>query len=217
MDSNYETWPKDRLINKIYDLEAMVASLKGVNSDSRVLLIKDRFKVTLSQARLLASLADGRMHSKRGIYEFVYHDDFDNPPEMRIIDVFMSNVRKKVRPYGLAIETVHGAGYRLNDAGLMEKVLAGEISAQEPANDGKAIRDRGANDQAVMKVLIAAMDTSGKAEMSARVIAREASLKVRLSPIMDRLESSGKIRVRSRPDRSKGRGNWVVQVKARAL
>ena len=218
MDTNYETWPKEKLVAKIYDLEATVQSLKEVNSDSLVLSIKDKFRMTLMQARLLTALADGRPHSKRALYEFVYHDEFNDPPEIGIIDVFMSKVRKKIRPFGMSIETMRGAGYKLHGHDLIQKVIAGEIepsSTEETKQEGQ--RRPGANEEAVLKVLIAQMDSSGKAKIMARVLARIAGLQSPLLPIMQRLHAKGAIQIKSQPTHAKRDVPWVVQVKARAL
>jgi two-component system cell cycle response regulator CtrA len=218
MDANYETWPVSKLVAKIYDLEATIQSLKEVNSDSLVLSIKDKFRLTLSQARLLTALSDGRPHSKRALYEFVYHDEFNNPPEMKVIDVFMSHVRKKIRPFGLSIETMHGAGYRLHNHELVPKVIAGEIDPIDVPESGETLKRKpGDNMRVVLKVLIQKMDSSGKAKIMARVLARMAGLKVPLLPIMQRLEAKGAIQIKGQPTQNNRDAPWIVHVKARAL
>ncbi len=218
METNYETWSKDRLIGKIYDLEATVESLKTVTAENDVLGVKDRFKLTLKEARLLTALADGRPHSKRAIYEFVYHDEFDDPPEMKIIDVFICKIRKKIFPFGMVIETIHSAGYRLNDAELMKRVMAGEVNVGLPTEEYQTKnRQHGENEKAILAVLLSELDGTGRAKIQARVLAKKSGLKVPLLPLMTKLESKGIIVVKSRPDRKKRLDSWVVQVKARAL
>src|SRR3546814_101692 len=172
----------------------------------------------MSQARLLTALSDGRPHSKRAIYEFVYHDEFNNPPEMKVIDVFMSHVRKKIHPFGMSVQTLHGAGYKLNNHETVAKVIAGEtVAVDVPAVEGGLKRRSGENARSVLKVLIAEMDSNGKTRIMARVLARAAELKVPLLPIMKGLEASGAIQVKVRPTKRDRDVPWVVFVKARAL
>ncbi|NEI71041.1 hypothetical protein GR212_15790 [Rhizobium lusitanum] len=217
MDTNYETWPKDRLIAKIYDLEAMVESLKVFNTDNMVLSIKEKFKLTLTEARFLTALGDGRPHSKRALFEYVYHDQFDDAPEMKIIDVFICKLRKKIFPFGLKIETIHSSGYKLHDRELLAQVMNGEVAQAITEEYSSDRRRNGENERAILSVLIAEMDSSGRTKLPARVIARKSGLTVPLLPIMVRLANKGKIQIKSQPTRNNKLAPWVVQVRARAL
>ena len=59
----------------------------------------------------------GQVLSKREILDHVWDYDFEGDPN--IVEVYVSHLRNKIdRPFGRrAIETVRGAGYRLNDFG----------------------------------------------------------------------------------------------------
>jgi two-component system cell cycle response regulator CtrA len=217
METNYETWPKDRLVAKIFDLEATIESLKTFNADGMVLTVKEKFKLTLSEARLLTALADGKPHYKRGLYEFVYQDEFNNPPEMKIIDVFICKIRKKVFPFGIKIETIHSAGYRMVDPALFSRVIDGKIEPLVTEEYASAHRKKGENEKAVLNVLISEMDSAGKTKILARTLARKAGLAIPLLPIMTKLSEKGIIQVKSQPTRSNKLAPWVVHVKARAL
>lgn len=217
METNYETWSKERLVARIYDLEATIGSLKTFNSDNLVLTVKQRFKLTLTEARLLTALADGRPHSKRALYEYVYQDEFDNFPEMKIIDVLICKIRKKIFPFGIKIATIHSAGYELTDPVRFGKIVDGEVLAPTVLENPNEPRKKGENERSVLAALIAAMDTSGKTKISARALARNSGLTVPLLPIMMRLAEKGIIQVKSQPSRSNKLAPWVVHVRARAL
>lgn len=205
------------MIAKIYDLEATVDSLKAFNTDSMVLTIKERFKLTLSEARLLSALADGKPHYKRSLYEYVYHDEFDNPPEMKIIDVFMSKIRKKIFPYGIKIETIHQAGYKLADREHFVKVVAGEIMPVLTNESPSVYRKKGENERSVLNVLITQMNPDGRTKITARNLAKKAGLTVPLLPIMTKLADKKIIEIKGQPTRSNKLAPWIVLVKARAL
>jgi DNA-binding response OmpR family regulator len=68
---------------------------------------------------LLIALArdPGAVLTRDGLLEGVWGTDF--PGETRTVDVHVSEVRKKLRPDGPAIETVRGIGYRLVPPGRL--------------------------------------------------------------------------------------------------
>jgi DNA-binding response OmpR family regulator len=72
-----------------------------------------RLELRAREFDLLAALArdPGAVLTRDGLLEDVWGTDF--PGETRTVDVHVSEVRKKLRPDGPAIETVRGIGYRL--------------------------------------------------------------------------------------------------------
>jgi two-component system cell cycle response regulator CtrA len=56
----------------------------------------------------------------------LYGGDLDSAPSEHVIRVYMCNIRKKLRPYGIEISNVWGYGYKMAEAhkailrGLME-------------------------------------------------------------------------------------------------
>ncbi|WPE19878.1 hypothetical protein [Shinella zoogloeoides] len=218
MEANLETWSKERLIARINDLEAMVDSLKTAGSDNKVLSVKMRFNLTFKQARLLTVLSDGRPKTKRAIYEFVYHDEFDDPPEMRVIDVFMVHVRKKIAPFGLFITTMRGAGdssgFKLNDATLFDLVMSDEVDLETLPKAPQRERPGKENENLVMNVLCQAMDSSGRAKMLGRSIAKAAGLTVTVGSVMKRLEKKKMVKIIGCPRSGASDRPWIVQVRA---
>lgn len=47
------------------------------------------------------------------IMAVLYRDDGKDEAEIKIIDVLVCKMRAELRPFGVEIETVRGAGYRL--------------------------------------------------------------------------------------------------------
>lgn len=71
--------------------------------------------LTASEARVFAHLTTRAVASKQSIMTALYSDRSDEDPEMKIVDVFICKLRKKVKPFGVEIVTVWGHGYALPD------------------------------------------------------------------------------------------------------
>ncbi|MEJ6845114.1 helix-turn-helix domain-containing protein [Sinorhizobium fredii] len=70
------------------------------------------FGLTGSEARAFAHLASRDLVTKQSLMMALYGDRPDEP-EIKIVDVFVCKLRKKVARFGISIETVWGQGYRL--------------------------------------------------------------------------------------------------------
>lgn len=53
-----------------------------------------------------------RMRSQEQLLDALYWDRPNEVPELKIIDVFVCKLRKKIKPLGLQIQTIWGQGYR---------------------------------------------------------------------------------------------------------
>lgn len=73
------------------------------------------WQLTSSEARLFAFLTTREVATKTAIMQALYSDRPDEDPEIKIVDVFICKLRKKVKPFGVDIETVWGRGYTLHD------------------------------------------------------------------------------------------------------
>jgi hypothetical protein len=87
------------------------------------------FALTGSEARLVRELLDGRMKTRLALHTAAYGDDPQGGPEIKIIDVFISKLRKKLKVKAVEIATVHGQGYRM-EAHTIARVL--KIIGQAP-------------------------------------------------------------------------------------
>ncbi|TPN44433.1 winged helix family transcriptional regulator [Mesorhizobium sp. B1-1-4] len=69
--------------------------------------------LTGSEARLFAFLTTRDVATKAAIMQAIYSPGVDDEPEPKIVDVFVCKMRKKLKPFGVSIETVWGQGYAL--------------------------------------------------------------------------------------------------------
>ena len=72
------------------------------------------FTLTGQEMRVFGVLMKREVATKEMIMQGLYsHRPQDDEVEIRIVDVFICKIRKKLAPHGVAIETVWGHGYRL--------------------------------------------------------------------------------------------------------
>ncbi len=71
--------------------------------------------MTGREALLLQRLVEvfPRVLSKEAALEWMYSISPDQEPELKIIDVFICKIRKKLDPLGVRIDTLWGKGYAL--------------------------------------------------------------------------------------------------------
>lgn len=71
--------------------------------------------LTTSETLLLQRMAEifPRVLSKAAAMEWLYSLDNTKEPAIKIVDVFMCKMRKKIEPLGLRIDTLWGKGYAL--------------------------------------------------------------------------------------------------------
>lgn len=73
------------------------------------------WRLTSSEARLFAFLTTREIATKPAIMQALYSDRPDDDPEIKIVDVFICKLRRKIQRYGVEITTVWGRGYSLKD------------------------------------------------------------------------------------------------------
>lgn len=69
--------------------------------------------LTPTETRVYAHLASRERATKESIYQALYSGAVGENVEIKIIDVFVCKIRKKLRPFGVRIATIWGVGYRL--------------------------------------------------------------------------------------------------------
>ena len=92
------------------DNAALAARIEGLTFTPQV---PTKLKLTGSEGRVLVALMSGGLKTKEHLLSEVYSDRWndDDEPGMKIIDVFVYKIRKKIGPFGMVIETVFGQGY----------------------------------------------------------------------------------------------------------
>jgi DNA-binding winged helix-turn-helix (wHTH) protein len=79
--------------------------------------VMSEYGLTHREARLFLILqrSAGQMCSKDTLLTRLYHDQIDDAPDVKIIDVFVCKVRKKIEGSRYRLDTIWGEGYRLVD------------------------------------------------------------------------------------------------------
>jgi two-component system cell cycle response regulator CtrA len=70
--------------------------------------------LTTSEALVVGVLVNREIATKDAIMAALYRDMSRDEAEIKIVDVFICKVRRKLKPFAVTIETVWGVGYRLD-------------------------------------------------------------------------------------------------------
>ncbi len=95
----------DELRGRIEQLEELL----GMRIEAPI-----EFGFTGAEARLFGLLTRVELVTKEKAMFALYATRIDAEPEIKIIDVFVCKMRKKLEPYKIEINTVWGQGYRLS-------------------------------------------------------------------------------------------------------
>ncbi|MBN8960551.1 MAG: winged helix-turn-helix transcriptional regulator [Rhizobiales bacterium] len=71
--------------------------------------------LTRSEATILGLLAKNEVVRKASVLEMLYMHKQDEA-EIKIVDVFVCKIRRKLKPFGVVIDTVWGQGYSMPGA-----------------------------------------------------------------------------------------------------
>lgn len=210
---DYETWSKEKLIHRIFDLEAAVQNLKGSNALDKTALFADAFSLSPLEARTVAALSSGRLMTRRSLLEVIYFDRSE-PQDDRIATTFISKVRAKLFPFGVEIETIHGTGVRMLNPEIVTDALTkgrrnSEASAELPA---PVAREKWARVLDEVKKMVG---QDGIASFPSSAIKTVVNHTGGITTIMKRLETHGAIKILSRPTKMEPKKHWRVAVKGR--
>lgn len=76
-------------------------------------LLPREFRLTESEARLLGVLMQRADANRDVIMAALYRDIHKDEPDPKIVDIFICNIRKKLKPFGIEILTRWGQGYEM--------------------------------------------------------------------------------------------------------
>lgn len=110
---------------RIADLEAQLSAADGWRAPLE-------WQLTGKEAVIMGVLVSRTMATKDAFMAALYREFAKDEAEPKIVDVFICKARKKLRPFGIVIETVWGQGYRLAD-GQREQLKAGAKIIQREA------------------------------------------------------------------------------------
>lgn len=100
--------------NRIETLEERIRQLEEALSPADV-PVRVEWCLTSSEARVFSHLTTRDHATKQSIMMAMYSDRIDVEPEIKIVDVFVCKMRKKLKPFGVEIITIWGQGYALKD------------------------------------------------------------------------------------------------------
>lgn len=96
----------ERLQDRVWVLEDCLGA-------SIVALAPIEWRLTLSEARIFGALYQRASCTKAQLLATNCEPGVEDEPEIKIVDVFVCKLRKKLKPYGIEIETLWGQGYRM--------------------------------------------------------------------------------------------------------
>jgi DNA-binding response OmpR family regulator len=88
------------------------------------------FQLTRHEAMMFGILFKRELVTKQLAMDALYGDRIDIEPEIKIIDVFVCKLRKKLKRFDIEVETVWGQGYRMP---AQSKALAAALLEQSRA------------------------------------------------------------------------------------
>jgi len=99
------------------ELREKVALLETAKIGRAGFLSPDEWGLTTSEEALFACLWANREATKDALHLALYWDSgADGGAGLKIIDVYVCKIRKKVQPFGIKIKTIWGRGYALPES-----------------------------------------------------------------------------------------------------
>lgn len=81
--------------------------------DAKLAGLCEAFGLTLTEARVVVVLLDGAVHRREAIHDAAYGAEPGGGPELKIIDVFITKIRKKLTTRLVEIKTIRALGYQM--------------------------------------------------------------------------------------------------------
>lgn len=111
---NEELRERLRALEKEFGFHDEVPIIFGLTATEAKVMSLLGARDSATRAQLMAAVLSGRMPV--------------NEPDMKIVDVFVCKIRKKVKPFGIEITSLWGRGYRLSPE--MKAKVAVYLAAQ---------------------------------------------------------------------------------------
>jgi two-component system cell cycle response regulator CtrA len=84
------------------------------------------FGLTKNESIMFGVMMNNRSPRKETFMPALFSDRIDDAPDIKIVDVWICKMRRKLRPFGIEIKTCWGAGYEMPEA---SKAIARELIA----------------------------------------------------------------------------------------
>lgn len=208
------------LLAYIDELEGQVETLaSALSTNDEIANLQHLLDLTTGEAQLLALLADGRTRSKDQILSGLYWRNSSAMPEIKIIDVWVCKIRKKIGGSGIHIETVWGSGYYATGTDVIKAAMAGQAPTWTAADDsgarmGKPMggvgRRIGSVRDTALQLLKSCADNEGRVVITSKELSEKADIRNSGSITIRNLERSGRLNVLRPPHR---RGDpWILKL-----
>jgi len=211
----------EELQDYVFELEAVVSATEEQRALEREFNLRRYFNLTETEGRILALMSDGRVRDKNSLLTLAYGGS-DDTPGIKIMDVYISRLRRKLRGSGITISTVWGSGYVVENAEKLRDVMAGkqiEVNFDEedpsppvgrPTGARNSTKKGAARDKALEWLRERAVD--GVVEFRAKDLAAAVNPKRSGYSILETLIVGGYIEVLDRPPVGPKGGTWRVQL-----
>jgi two-component system, cell cycle response regulator CtrA len=70
-----------------------------------------QFRLTAQETKMLGRLLKGGLVTKEAFMATLYRDYWKEEAEIKIVDVYICKLRRKLKPFHMEIETIWGTGY----------------------------------------------------------------------------------------------------------
>ncbi|MGV6876658.1 helix-turn-helix domain-containing protein [Pseudochelatococcus sp. B33] len=80
------------------------------------------WRLTPVEATVYQCLASRHEATKQAIMTALYGTRPDDAPEIKIVDVIVCHIRKKLKPFGIEIRTIWGRGYAIDGKPAPENI-----------------------------------------------------------------------------------------------
>lgn len=221
-----ERLSREQLIDYVFNLESRLEEAGAVLKAQPLANLRSAFDLSNQEAKLLAALSDGRNHSKESILSALYYERPDEAPEIKIVDVFVCKLRKKLVGYPIVIETLWGSGYRVADTSVLKSAMEGAAVLYDPAAKrappftkpmgAKAPKPFADSYTATALAHLVAIAEEGVAAISSRELADAAGGKTPGAVFLTNLESRGYLEILKKAKRAERGGVWYVRLLPKA-
>lgn len=211
-----EKTPAPDLLRYIGQLEQRVALADEVSAAQAPANLQRQFGLSRTEAILLCALADGRVHGKDHLLDVVHGNRPDEPPGVKIVDVYVCKIRQKLRGTAIEVRTVWGSGYDVADLAPLRRAMAGEpIERSLPPTEVPG-KPKGAKPMArygavldMAKTALREWSRGGKVKCTGAALSCACENRAGGADLIRRLEKRGFLKVLQRP--AKG-GTWVLRL-----
>jgi|SRR5580704_8845528 hypothetical protein len=108
-----EDWPTGG--TRLTRLPCVPQTLATLDDDDLVMLLSRKVKTTPQEGRLLLVILRRGHASREQLLLAADHGNQSEPSQIKLVDVVVCKMRKKLVPLGITLQTVHSLGYQMTE------------------------------------------------------------------------------------------------------